>query len=215
MKFSTAGIDCFLQKIEPDAVPITAAITAATNAKPAVLTIDDATEFLPEMLVTVTGTNTALDGRSYIVDTIVANAVTLRGSDLSENTSTVTAGTLTGIDDTDMLRFCLSSYERAVDAADAIDVSTFCGSESLAGTPLPGNVSIEGFIDYSVEAYNEWLKGVVDGQQRLFHIVLPKDIGDILLVITPSGITETFAVNEAAAFSGEAVINQQPVYMVS
>ena len=89
------------------------------------------------------------------------------------------------------------------------------GSESLAGTPLPGNVSIEGFIDYSVEAYNEWLKGVVDGQQRLFHIVLPKDIGDILLVITPSGITETFAVNEAAAFSGEAVINQQPVYMVS
>lgn len=191
-----------------------AMILAATNTKPVTLTVDDTSELVVGDMATITDTNSTLDNRTFIIEAISGTDVILRGSDLSNNTSIVTGGTLTVIPMSDMLRFCLSSYERAVEAADAIDVSTFCGAESLAGTPQPGTVSIEGFIDYSVEAYKEWLRGVADGQQRLFRITLPKGIGDIIMTITPSGVTETFEVNEAAAFSGEAVINQQPVYMV-
>lgn len=201
--------------VDHSIVGVTVAILAATNTKPVVVTVDDASGLEAGELITISGTDTSLDGRAFIADMIAGDQVTLRGSDLSTNSSIVSAGSLTGVPASDMLRFCLSSYERAVEAADAIDVSTFCGTESLAGQPLPGNVSIEGYIDYSVAAYNEWLKGVVDGQQRVFHIVLPKGIGDIVMTLTPSGITETFEVNEAAAFSAEAVINQQPVYMVS
>ena len=144
------------------------------------------------------------------------DVVTLTGANLVGFTGDLTpaASTLQYIAEADMLRFCLSGYEREVAAADAIDVSTFCGPESLAGTSQPGNVNIEGFIDYQVAAYNEWRQGVQDGLQRLFRIVLPTKVGgQILMTITPSGLTETFAVNEAASFTGTAVINKEPVYI--
>jgi hypothetical protein len=200
--------------------PVDAPLTNLTNANPAVAAVaaSDIGLFHDDDMVTVSGTNTSLDGKTFLAASVnsPANTVTLRGANLSGNTTPVSTGTLTVVEASDMLRFCLRQLEREVEAADAIDVSTFCGAESIAGTPTPGTVSIEGFIDYQVAAYNEWRKAVADGQRRLLHVKLPDKAGsgDIIMVITPSGLTETFEVNEASSFSGEAVINEEPLYLV-
>jgi hypothetical protein len=137
--------------------------------------------------------------------------VELLGSDTTGETFAPGGGTMTMIPGE---TFCLSSFERQVPAAETIDVTTFCGAESLAGQASPGNIKIKGYIDYESNAYNEWRNAVADGERRWLRIILPKNIGTILMQITPSGLTETFEVNAAAAFEGEAVINQEPLYII-
>ena len=218
MKFTPNGTECYLQRIDvTPGTPID--VVSVTNAKPAVVTVavGDITTFANNDIITVTGTGSpALDGKSFMIASVgtPANTFILVGSDNSSATAASTTGEVVEVAADDWLRFCLSNYEYAVAAADAIDVSTFCGTESLAGTPLPGDITIQGFIDYDIEAYREWLAAVKDGQRRLLHVVLPNTIGDILAPITVTGITETLGVNEAAAFEGTAVLNDWPTYVM-
>lgn len=196
-------------------------IVSMTNAKPVVATIAtaDAVWFANGDVVVVDGTDTELDGRAFIAESVgsPADTVTLRGSDLSMNNTIITnKGTLQPVKTEDFDKFCLSSMEYEKAAADPIDVSTFCGTESLAGTPEPGTLSIEGFIDYKVAAYNEWREAVDDGRRRVWKVIIPQQGGGgtILFVLTPSGYTETFAIGEGASFSAEAVVNEKPLYLV-
>lgn len=218
MKFTPNGTECYLQRI--DATPgAPVDVTSVSNAKPAVVTVDatDITSFANGDIVTISGTGSpALDGKSFMISQVgtPVDTFTLVGSDNTSATGIATTGEVVEVAADDWLRFCLSNYEYAVAAADAIDVSTFCGTESLAGTPLPGDITIEGFIDYDIDAYKEWLIAVKDGQRRLLHVVLPNSIGDILEVITVTGITETLGVNEAASFKGTAVLNEWPTYVM-
>jgi hypothetical protein len=196
-------------------------IMSMTNTKPVVVTVATAgiAYFKNGEVVLVEGTDTELDGRAFIAESVgaPANTVTLRGSDLSINNTTLTnKGTLQAVPDIDFDKFCLTNMEYEKAAADPIDVSTFCGTESLAGTPEPGTVSIEAFIDYKVTAYNEWREAVDDGRRRVWKVIIPAQGGGgtILYVLTPSGYTETFAIGEGASFSGEAVVNEKPLYLV-
>ncbi|MDW9823506.1 hypothetical protein [Sinorhizobium meliloti] len=215
-KFTAQGTEVYLQKIASPA-PVGYAVTGVTNAKPAVVTIasTDITNFTDGQLVTMSGTGSALDGKTFPIAAVgtPANSFTLVGSDLSGNATPVTAGKATPIAPADLLRFCLASWEWEVEAADAIDVTTFCGSESLAGTPQPGNISIEGFTDFDVAAQTEWRNAVFDGQRRVMEIVLPGDRGEIVLPVTISGYTMTMETNEAVSFSGEAVVNEVPLFI--
>lgn len=195
-------------------------IMSLTNTNPVVATVAtaDSVWFTNGEVVIVDGTDTELDGRAFVAESVGSptDTVTLRGADLSMNTTTVTKGTLQPVPMEDFDKFCLSSMEYEKAAADPIDVSTFCGTESLAGTPEPGTLSIEGFIDYKVAAYNEWREAVDDGRRRVWKVVIPQQGGGgtVLYVITPSGYTETFAVGEGASFSAEAVVNEKPLYLV-
>lgn len=196
-------------------------IMSMTNANPVVVTVAtaDITWFTNGEVVIIDGTDTELDGRAYVAQSVgtPANTFSLRGADLSMNTTTITnKGTAQPVADEDFDKFCLSNMEYEKAAADPIDVSTFCGTESLAGTPEPGTLSIEGFIDYKVTAYNEWREAVDDGRRRVWKVIIPQQGGGgmILFVLTPSGYTETFAVGEGASFSAEAVVNEKPLYLV-
>lgn len=196
-------------------------IMSMTNANPVVMTVAalDAVWFTNGEVVVIDGTDTELDGRAFIATSVgtPANTVTLRGADLSMNNTTITnKGTAQPVTMEDFDKFCLSSMEYEKAAADPIDVSTFCGTESLAGTPEPGTLSIEGFIDFKVAAYNEWREAVDDGRRRVWKVVIPQQGGGgtILFVLTPSGYTETFAVGDGASFSAEAVVNEKPLYLV-
>lgn len=196
-------------------------IMSLTNANPVVVTVAtaDITWFANGEVVIIDGTDTELDGRAFVATSVgtPANTFTLRGADLSMNSTTITnKGTAQAVKDEDFDKFCLSSMEYEKAAADPIDVSTFCGTESLAGTPEPGTLSIEGFIDFKVAAYNEWREAVDDGRRRVWKVVIPQQGGGgtILFVLTPSGYTETFAVGDGASFSAEAVVNEKPLYLV-
>lgn len=193
-------------------------IVAMSNAAPAVVTVDagDIALFIAGNLVSVAGTGVqAIDGKTFAIAAVGATTFSLKGSDTSGNTSTINVGTVTPIHPNDMLLFCLTSFERAVKAADAIDTTTFCGPESLAGQPTPGEIKVVGFVNYDESAYLEFMEGVKDGVSRAFSITLPAKVGGtIIYQLTPTGFTETFQVNEAAGFEGTAVLNSDPIYLV-
>ena len=194
-------------------------IQSLTNTNPSILTVlaGDIGKFTAGEYVQIEDSNTSLDGKAFIADAINGNAITLRGADLTgEVADTGAVGTASPLSSDDFYKFCLNSYEYEKTAADAIDVSTFCETESLAGTPQPGTVTIGGFIDYKSLAYNEWRAAVVDGRKRIWRIVLPVSAGggEIIYTITPSGYTETYNMNEGVSFSATAVVNEDPLYLV-
>lgn len=201
-------------------------IQTLSNESPAIMTLAtaDVANFSPGDMVKIMDTGTELDGKVFMAGTAVGDDIPLLGSDLTGlGAPVVGEGRASPVKE--LVQFCLSSYEYAIEAADEIDVSTFCGTENLAGTPTPGTISIETFQDYERQGYNEWRRAIRDGIPRVFHVVLPDKAksgvaapgspgGDIMMVITPSGQTESWAVNEAASFSGEAVVNSDPTYLV-
>lgn len=218
-KFTPNGTTVRLQKV---ITPPTAAVNLVTlsNAKPAIATVatGDIAKFTNGNFVTIAGTGTAVDGMAFRLSSVgtPANSFTLDGSDLSALAAPVSAkGTATPITAAEWLTFCLSKYELSQDAADAIDVSTWCGAESLAGTPQPGEITVGSFMDGSVEAFDEWRKGIKDGISRALHIhpLSKSGYADITMMITPSGRTETWEVNEGVSFEGTAVLNTDAVYV--
>jgi hypothetical protein len=216
MKFTGNGLETYIERVPPSTPATAIVVTSVSNAAPAVVTAASTAGITDGQLIKVTGTNTPLDGGAFIADAVAAGSVTLLGSDNSAAAAPSTTGSITAIAPGDMLRFCLRMLERTVEAADAIDVSTFCGTESLAGTASPGTWSIETYIDYQVEAYNEWRKAVKDGIKRTWHVIFTEAQGggEIISVINPSGFVETHEVNEASSFTGEAVITAEPIYLV-
>jgi hypothetical protein len=231
MKFLGNGTEIYLQNLTGTTLDATSyPIVSLSNEKPVIATITGVGTDIEEGAVCiVSGSNTSLDGRAFVAGATTATTVVLEGSDLSALTADALGGSLSVVPMADMLRFCLSNLTIGKEAADAIDVSTMCGQESLAGQPQPGTVSIEGFTDYGVAAYLEWLRATSDGKRRALKIVLPPQAGEppgpgetppgtgggeIVMVFTPSGIEQVFAVNEGVSFSGEGVINSEPLYLV-
>ena len=196
-------------------------IQSLSNTNPSVMTVlaGDIGLFTEGKWVMIEDSNTSLDGKAFIaqiVDTPGAK-VTLQGADLTgEVAPTGAVGRATPLSDDDFYKFCLSSYEYEKTAADAIDVSTFCETETLAGTPQPGNITIGGFVDFKSLAYNEWRTAVNDGRKRVWRIALPVSAGggEIIYTITPSGYTETYNMNEGVSYSATAVVNEEPLYLV-
>jgi hypothetical protein len=206
--------------VTPDTGEVLVNLLAASNAKPVVVTVGatDIGKFTSGQMVIVDGTGTSLDGKAYPADSVgvPANTLTLRGSDLSQNTTIVSAGTLSPISEADFLKWCLNAFEYTVEAAEAIDVSTFCEAESLAGTPSPGTISLGTWTDFKIPAYNEWRQAVKDGRRRVLRVQIPPKGGggEIIYIITATGLTETYTLNEGVAFTGEAVVNEEPQYFV-
>lgn len=197
-------------------------IISMSNTKPVlmIVALADVGWFSDGDVVQIAGTNTSLDGRAFFADNVgtPTNTITLRGADLTKNQSFVTGGTATPLDADDFYRWCLSSHEYERAAADAIDVSTFCGPESLAGVSQPGTITIEAPTDFDIDAYNEWRDAVTDGQRRLWLLKIPRKDGtfrELVYVITPSGLTETMDLNDAVRFTGTAVVNEEPLYLVA
>lgn len=214
MKFTGNGIDAFLQKVTDDGgtPPTPAAITNLTNAKPAIVTVDDIGDIVTGNLVQVAGTGRIeVDGKTFKVGSITTDSFPLEGSDLSGAPAPLTVGTVTPLSTDDMLQACFRQFERTVEAADAIDVTTFCGTESLAGTPTPGTISFEAFMDFDQAWQDEWRAGLKDGVRRILQLNMPQSGPSIIYTITPSGLTESFEVGEASTFDGEAVLNEEPL----
>lgn len=191
-------------------------VTGMTNAKWAVLTVasTDSPLFVEGNLVRVFSTGApVVDNKAFRIGEVTSTTVELIGADTRANLAVVSSGLLERIAPEDMLIFCLTNFERAQEAADAIDVSTFCGAESIAGVAAPGTISIEGYIDFDEPAQDEWRRATDDGLQRVFSIDLQNNNGQILYVATASGSTETFAVNEPSSLEGEAVLAYPPAYL--
>jgi hypothetical protein len=202
--------------VKPVSNVIAVVPTAFTLAKPSVMTVPAAQAdlFDPGSIVTIANTGAPqLDGKSFKIGTVTGTTVQLLGSDMTQQSISPTTGLATPIDPADMLQFCLSGFERKVASASSIDVSTFCGSESLPGLAAPGSITLDGFINYDEAAYAEFLRGVADGISRVMTIEPP--IGGVIIYnITPTGVTETFGVNAGSSFKGDASLAHPPTYVI-
>jgi len=217
--FSTKGMKIYLEK-KPGSSPAPVAVTSVSNAKPATVTVAlaDITKFKDGDLVTVAGTGlTAVDGKAFTVGDLddVANTFALLGSDASGATAPANVGNVTNHTG-DLIEFCLSTIAYTQQPGQAISVGTTCDpAAQLAGEPQAGSLAIEGFEDYASAGFVEFLQAATDGIPRMLYIQLPPSAYPGLYVIYPSvttsGISETFAVGAAAAFTGEFILGSNPV----
>jgi hypothetical protein len=222
--FSTKGMKINLEK-KPGSSPTPVTVISVSNAKPAVVTVgaSDIARFKEGDPVTVAGTGiTTLDGRAFVVGTLddVANTFVLRSSDASSATAPATTGSVTNHMG-DMVEFCLATLEYAQEPAQAISVGTTCDpAAQLAGEPQAGGVSISGFEDFTSHGFLEFLQAAGDGTPRMLMVQLPPAAtpgGDGVILypsVTTSGISESYQVGAAAAFTGEFTLGTKPVRIV-
>jgi hypothetical protein len=226
--FSTKGMKIYLEKKSvgtSPAAPVT--VTAVTNSKPAVVSVAaaDIAGFHASDLVIMAGTGMpSIDGKTFNVNSVddTANTITLQGSDASGETAASATGTITNVEGS-LVEFCLASLDRQQTPAQAISVGTTCDpSATLAGEPEAGTLAITGFEDFTSPGFIEWMKAVDDGIPRILEIELPPSAtapgvqGSIVYPsVTASGFSESYAVNAAAAFTGEMTLGTKPVYNVA
>jgi hypothetical protein len=221
--FSTKGMKIYLED-KPGSSPVPVAVTSVSNARPATVTVasTDIAKFKDGDLVTVAGTGiVAVDDKPFTVGDLddVLFTFALLGSDASGATAPATTGNVTNHAG-DLIEFCLSSLAYTQQPGQAISVGTTCDpSAQLAGDPQAGTLGIEGFEDYTSTGFVEFLEAATDGIPRMFYVQLPPSAAPGKYIIYPSvttsGISETFAVGAAAAFTGEFILGSNPVRIVS
>ncbi len=217
--FSTKGLTVWIQKLPIAGTALT--ITNITNAKPAVITVADASTVSAGDVVRVEGTGiVGIDGVNWIVQAATGTTITLQGSDGTTASAPSTTGTVNSLSD-DMLELCVGTLDRQQTPAQAISVGTTCDpTAQIAGDPQAGTLSISGFIDYQKAGFLEFMKAIDDGLPRTLEIRLPTTAvasGDGKIIfpsVTATGFTETFGVGAAAAFTGEFVLGSKPTYLV-
>lgn len=222
-KFTPNGVSVYLQDAGSNVTPPTPiTITSISNAKPAVATVAaaDITKVDDGDILMLTSPSTpSIDGMPFVVNNKegTANTFELAPADLTGLAGPVTDAKATVVNtDTGMFLACLTEWNWEREAADAIDTTTFCGAESIAGTSAPGTVTITAFLNFDEAYMFEWMEAVRDGIPRLMRVVYPDKAGggEALFVITPSGFTQGMTVNEAATFEGTAVVNKEPQFLV-
>lgn len=151
-------------------------ITAATNAKPMVLsTVGTAAVGDIIVLGKITGMED-LEGQAGVVTAITPGTSVTVDIDASKETAAGTAGTATHVAVTDWECGCeLKSFSVAQEAATSIDVTTLCSTakESVQGLKGSFTVSFDGNQSFTDAFYAECLAAQNDGKARLFKVEFP------------------------------------------
>lgn len=215
---SSKGITIYLSK--GSATPNEQEITAATAAKPSVLTIADATGIASGDVVKVTGTGISkLDGRYFTVGTVstVSDTIQLIGSDLSGITipspmraTAKIAHWAAG----DYVSLCLATLGINSEVPGTVSVGTFCDPSASIPSVVTqaGTITLGGFIDASDAGYAELLAAETDGLSRVLDIKLPGSLGDILAEVTISAVVYDLPIDGGLAFSATAALASKPVH---
>jgi hypothetical protein len=126
----------------------TSAITAATNAKPIVLTTAATVNVGDIVIPRKTGWK-SLDDQAFPVIDNAAGTVTLGDSDGTKEVATLSADAT--MDTPEMLELCRSTLTVNGPAGATIDVTTLCDEAHriVSGLPAIGTWAANGFYDYS------------------------------------------------------------------
>ncbi len=218
MRLSTRDLGVYLQRLS---VAVTAdVITGVTNAAPAVVTPTTIGSFSDGDIVLITGTGmTSIDDKYWIVDNIDVATFELKCSDASGEAAAATAGAATpykmGTDVADnLVPWCLNSLGLEQPAADTIDLSTFCDTESTVGQPNDRTLSVGGPVDHCDLGHQEFVSAVDDGQKRLMAIQLPKNSGYVIFPVEMNQYSESYELNAAIVFTGGGIVKEPPSYSV-
>lgn len=178
--------------------PKAVAVTAATRAAPAVITVGPTAiaDFALGAPVYFQGTGIPeLDNHFFTVGEVEPTAGTFEatGSDTSASTATIaTAGAEVLLyDNTDLTPLCLSSFAYNLETPGTVSVGTYCNPQaSLPATAgAPGTMTLSGYIDVQDSAYPAVYKAVKDGKTRVLSILLGQGQGEIIQAVNLSSMT--------------------------
>jgi len=126
------------------------AITAATKAKPCVLTGAALTIKAGDVVVPMGTGFASIDGRPFKVSVASATAVTLEDSDTTNEVGTFASAGAT-LATPPMVELCRSTFTVNNPAGATIDVTTLCDEahKIVSGLPAIGTWQANGFYDYS------------------------------------------------------------------
>lgn len=196
------------------------AATAATKAKPAVITVADVTGLEPGNLIKFAADSTgleSLDGKEFVIANIddTANTFEVVGSDTTNDTGTFAAGDdMTLYLKDDMVCLCLSTLGFNPESPDSIGVGTFCDpSASLPSAVVSaGTLSYGGYVDIAAPDYQELLLAEADAAERMWRITLPEN-GYIIFPATIGSLTWQIPLEGAVAYEGQATLGSRPRHL--
>lgn len=212
-RLSSQGAKFMMENLAGTA-PTTAIASAATKAKPAVVTLADVTAYVPGDIIRITGSGfKSIDGLAFTVGTVTAGAKTveLLGSNTTAETGTWVATATAS--EPNMVETCLANFTRTQPAPAVIDVTTLCDAarKRVGGLADPGTFTFDGFYDSKDAGYIALLQAAQDSKERLMAIIFP-DKSAIYFPGQITGVGETVAVDQAVTFSGTGQINGPVTY---
>jgi len=196
--------------------PTGLSITAATKAKPCVLTVTNTASVGDIIRVEQTGF-ASLDGRAFEISVASGTSLTLKNTDTTDETATLGASATGYIyeEGVDTVETCFSSFGVSREAAATISAGTFCGTTSLVGQAGATSIEFAGFDDPESEGLKELIRAQEDGVPRLMVYKYPAAASStgaeyqlILPSVTIAGLNGPTATPDGAAtFSGTGVVN--------
>lgn len=191
-------------------------ITSITNASPPVVVPGTPASYQDADVVYINGTGiTELDEKYFFVNNASGTDFELACTDLSALAAGATTGTIKRYRFKDpspnMVRWCLNTYSWDQPAADAIDLSDFCGDESASGTPQPKTYSVGGWSDGCRPGFLEMMRALNDSKPRVMVIERPTDPpGYYVQEVDVSSFSESFERGSGQAFTSGGAIRKGP-----
>jgi hypothetical protein len=220
---SSKGVRMYISK--GGAAPATVVPTAITKANPAEVTAPDpvGAPYAVGQIVYCRDTGfPELDGKYFTIATLVGTAPDYTGFSLLGANTINSTGTLGAnaemdiIDSADLISMCLNNFAFALETPGTIPAGTYCNPSATlpASSTEPGTVTLGGWIDVDDPAYAELLAAEVDGESRVFSIVLPQDQGEIIAPISViTGITWDIPLDGGMAFTATGNLAAKPRHL--
>jgi hypothetical protein len=193
--------------------------TAASKAKPAVITVADTTGMFDGQLIKLAADSTGLstlDGKTFVVEfatgDVPGTATTFKliGSDSTGDTGTFTAGAaMTTWAKADMQCLCFSEFSFSPETPSQISTGTYCNPQDAiaSAATAAGSVSFGGYIDIKDAGYAFLLDNM--GKDMDFIISFPNN-GYITVPITLDTVSFDIPLDGALGFNGTGTLKASP-----
>lgn len=187
--------------ISDDVDAVSAPITAATKAKPCVIT-STSTAVVGDIVVPRNTGWKSLDDQPFKVSVVAAGALTLEDSDTTNEQATLnTTGTPpASVSTPTFLELCRSNFTANNPAGATIDVTTLCdiAHRIVAGLPAVGTWTAAGFYDCNDAAMFRARDYYRSGDDCILDVILPDGCGWTFAAIVNT-FDVTLGINAAVA----------------
>lgn len=186
--------------------PTAHAITAVSIAAPAVVTVASATGLAVGDIVVPKDTGfKSIDGFPFRVAVVATNDITLEDSDTTDETGTVTEGSL---DEYALVELCVANFTTDQPAGTVLDVTTMCdvARRTLSGLPGQGTWTANGFHDGADNAQQIARDAYRSGDDQVFRLIF-RDASGVLFAGVLNQLNIAAAVDSPVAITLGGTIN--------
>jgi hypothetical protein len=202
------------------AEPAAVALTAITNAKPAVLSGVIPAEAANGDVLLINGTGEPLlDGYAFRIANLVAGvSAELDDFDGTRMAAAVAGGTFQLFSKTEpdgtLLEACMATITVTGQAPDSIQMDDMCGTATVLGSPKPPTFTFSGFVDQESPGFsNLWQASLESPKQKRWLLIdYTNEGGYIFGPVEIGEMTVTAGVGQGLQFSGSGVFKEVPTY---